>query len=293
MLQIDSDSRDYNKISPSANSLLFLKGLTDIPFAKETAELIVSPDKYSPDLENKDIAFWKRVVHFEQRYWSVDNALTDLQITNILEISSGFSFRGLDTVRKRNVHYIDTDLIGVMERKKPMLEKLSARIPAIKGKLETISLNALDEAAFNEIADHFEEGPILVLNEGLLMYLDENEKEKLCRIIHELLISRGGYWITGDIYIKGEMERLNEKSEDALKELTAEQRIEDNMFESFGTAESFFRKCNFIIDGESNVEFSKLSSLKYLLGNASTDQLLQLNPSHTIRTTWRLKAVKR
>src|SRR5215475_8095491 len=110
MQQIHSDSRDYNKISPSAKSLLFLKGLTDIPFAKETAELIAFPDKYSPDLENKDIAFWKRVVHFEQRYWSVDNALSDLQISNVLEISSGFSFRGLDTVRKRAVHYIDTDL---------------------------------------------------------------------------------------------------------------------------------------------------------------------------------------
>lgn len=105
-----TNSRDYNSISPSAKSLLLLKGITNIPCARDAAELVTFPGKYNPDLDNKDLAFWKRVVHFESRYWSINQLLEGLTINNILELSSGFSFRGLDTVRNREVHYIDTDL---------------------------------------------------------------------------------------------------------------------------------------------------------------------------------------
>jgi hypothetical protein len=93
------DKKDFISISPSAKALLLLKGLTDIPFARDTAELISFPKKYAPDFTNKDFAFWKRVVHFEQRYWSIDKALSFLPTNNFLELSSGFSFRGLDMSR--------------------------------------------------------------------------------------------------------------------------------------------------------------------------------------------------
>ena len=68
-------ARDYNAISPSAKALVLLKGLTNIPFAKETAILVSLPGTYEPDVTNTDLAFWKRVVHFEIRYWSLDQLL--------------------------------------------------------------------------------------------------------------------------------------------------------------------------------------------------------------------------
>src|SRR5476651_505065 len=88
-------NRDYSTISPSAKALLLMKGLTDIPFARQAAELIMLPEKYEPDYSLKDLRFWGRVVHFESRYRSIDHLLADVPIKNILEISSGFSFRGL------------------------------------------------------------------------------------------------------------------------------------------------------------------------------------------------------
>ena len=73
-------NRNYNTISPSAFSLIMLKGYTNIPFARRTAELILYPEAYIPDFEVKDFTFWARVVHFENRYWSIDHLLTDLTI---------------------------------------------------------------------------------------------------------------------------------------------------------------------------------------------------------------------
>jgi len=195
--------RDYSTISPSAKSLLLLKGLTNIPFARKAAGLMLSPEKYEPDFTLKDFAFWARVVHFENRYWSIDQLLADLPIKNILEISSGFSFRGLAATQKDGVHYIDTDLPDVIELKKQFIDALQPDGINPKSKLDILPLNALDEKAFEEIVARFPKGePIAIVNEGLLMYLSIAEKEKLCSIIHNILDKRGGYWITADIYLK-------------------------------------------------------------------------------------------
>src|SRR5674476_1636201 len=81
-------NRNFNSISPSAKSLMLLKGHTNIPFARQTAELLVSPDKYIPDFKNLDLTRWARILHFENRYWSIDQLIEDLSIKNILELSS-------------------------------------------------------------------------------------------------------------------------------------------------------------------------------------------------------------
>src|ERR1700755_3068581 len=104
------DTRNYNTISPSARSLLLLKGHTPIPYAREAAALIQYPEPYEPDFSNRQPGFWLRVMHFEARYQSINSLLADLLPApiNILELSSGFSFRGLALAAERPVNYIDT-----------------------------------------------------------------------------------------------------------------------------------------------------------------------------------------
>src|ERR1700761_2791794 len=175
----DTNQRDYSTISPSAQSLLYLKGLTNIPFARQAAELMMRPEKYVPDFSKRDFLFWGRVVHFESRYWSIDQLLADLPIKNILELSSGFSFRGLKAIEQDGAHYIDTDLPGVIESKAAFVNDLQPH-PNSKSKLEILPVNALDEEAFMAIVDRFPANePIVIVNEGLLMYLSMPEKEKL------------------------------------------------------------------------------------------------------------------
>src|SRR5689334_17213414 len=94
------EQKDYSSVSPSAKSLLLMKGYTNIPYAKETAALMQGPEVFGLDFDNKDFWFWIRVMHFEVRYWSIDQLLKQTDVRNILELSSGFSFRGLDLCDK-------------------------------------------------------------------------------------------------------------------------------------------------------------------------------------------------
>jgi O-methyltransferase involved in polyketide biosynthesis len=281
-------NRNYKTISPSAKSLLLTKAITKIPFARQAAELMMYPEKFNPDIINKDIGFWTRVVHFENRYWSIDQLLKGLPIKNILELSSGFSFRGLEAIKQNKIHYIDTDLPDVITAKKDFISALQPDSSKAEGKLEILPLNALDEKNFDEIITRFPAGEIVIINEGFLMYLDADEKEKLCRIIYKTLKQRGGYWITADIYIKSQIKDHNLKIEHD-KHFFEEHNIEDNKFDSFEAAKSFFNKAGFLIDKEAEPARSNLSSLKYLLASEKSDELLKRSEANKIRATWRLK----
>jgi O-methyltransferase involved in polyketide biosynthesis len=289
-------NRNFDTISPSAKAILLVKGYTNIPFARQTAELISYPDEFIPDFSNNDFAFWARVLHFENRYLSIDKLLNDINITNILELSSGFSLRGLDKTSQNTYHYIDTDLPDIISTKKDILDKLK---PADnQGTLELLPLNVMDEKQFHQVISHFPTGEIVIVNEGLLMYLDEKEKEKLCKIIHGILSERGGYWITSDIYIQNTVYKLHPpkdtetQKETEMQEFIKKHKIEENKFASFDQAKDFFQKNGFIIDKEAKVPLSKLSSMKYLKRILKLNNIPTTGKAEKIQATWRLRVSK-
>jgi len=53
MEQVNLSNRNFNTISPSAKWILLMKGHTNIPFARQTAELISYPEKFNPDFTKK------------------------------------------------------------------------------------------------------------------------------------------------------------------------------------------------------------------------------------------------
>jgi len=278
--------RDYSSISPSAKSLLLLKGHTDIPFAREAAAFY--SQSFIPDFSNAEFSFWARVLHFESRYKSINQLMADIDVPNILELSSGFSFRGLDLVCSKDVHYIDTDLPGIIDIKKEFVNNIEYN--KCKGTLETLPLNALDEQAFKSVVDRFENGTILFLNEGLLVYLNIAEKERLCRMIYDVLKRRGGYWITADIYVRTEEEMAPElKVNDKLAEFFEKHHIRDNMFDSFDTAEKFFHDMGFVIDKVANDNHAELTSLPHFMKLVTPERLAALQKMKKPQATWRLK----
>lgn len=284
--------KDYSTISPSAKALLFMKGVTDIPFAREAAALMMAPGVYEPDMQNDDMRFWARVLHFEQRYKSINQLLADVPVKNILELSSGFSFRGLAlTGTQENVHYIDTDLPGIIETKQSFTEALGTGKIKPGSKLETLPLNVLDEAQFRAIVDRFEEGPVVIVNEGLLMYLDLAEKEKLCSIIHAILKERGGYWITADVYTQTMMHMPPGTGDDALNQFLAEHRTEEKKFDGFGAAAAFFNHQRLIVDKVEVRNREQLVSYRYFMDKVPKEQLQFWKGSARIRETWRLQPI--
>ncbi|SFE05775.1 hypothetical protein SAMN05518672_104309 [Chitinophaga sp. CF118] len=286
------NDRNYNTISPSARSLLLMKGMTPIPYARQAAELMAYPEKYIPDYNRTEFGFWARLAHFENRYWSIDQLLTELSAKNILELSSGFSFRGLNAVKEHDVHYIDTDLPDLIATKINFVTTLQQDGSETKGKLETLPLNALDEEQFMNIVSRFSPGEIVIVNEGLLMYLGDEEKEKLLSIIHKVLKKHGGYWITADIYIKNMSDSRNLGFDDKLQQFFAAHHIEENKFESFEAAEALFKKAGFIIDKKAVTDYSKTIALEYLFKNATPEQLELGRKNGKVNATWRLKVAE-
>jgi O-methyltransferase involved in polyketide biosynthesis len=283
--------RDFSSISPSAKWMLLLKGYTNIPFAREVAELLEYPNKYIPDFKKRDFTFWASTTGLEARYWSIDQLLNDLTIKNILELSSGYSFRSLEYTEQKGVHYIDTDLPDVIATKKEFINSLKKEGLNTNGKLELLPLNVLDKIDFHEIIGHFPQGEVAIVNEGLLTYLNKQEKEKLCSIIHDILMEREGYWITGDIFLKNKEQKLGLKFNDEIKEFNEQQNTEDNSFESFKEAEMFFKDMGFVIDKEAQIKYSEMSSFKYMVKSMTLRHLFKLKGAGKIQATWRLKAV--
>jgi len=284
------EKKDYSSISPSAKSLLMMKGYTDIPYAKEMAALMQGSEVFDLNFNDKDFWFWIRVMHFESRYWSIDQLLKQVHHKNILELSSGYSLRGLDLCAKdKSIHYIDTDLPEIVAVKQSMMAELALDKDANKN-FELFPLNALDANAFQHLLNRFDKGPLTIVNEGLLMYLNTAEKKSLCRTIHEALKQRGGCWITADVYVKrtGETTLPQSKSEAAFLE---QHNIEENKFDSYEAAQAFFEDEGFRLVKEALPNYGELSVMPHLLPLLPEEVRNSKQPPPKIQATWLLEAV--
>jgi len=286
------EEKNYSTISPSAKSLLLMKGYTSIPYAKETAALMDGNEVFDLNFDDKDLWFWMRVMHFESRYWSIDQLLLQADSKNILELSSGYSLRGLDMSTKEDkIHYIDTDLPEVITVKQGMIAQLRLDTN-VKGTFELVPLNAMESSAFTEVVNRFPDGPVTIVNEGLLMYLNREEKRQLCKTIHTVLSQRGGFWITADVYVKrpeGMQASLPQsKGETAFFE---QHNIEDNKFDSYEDAQTFFEEQGFQLLHEATPNYEALSVLPHLLNTLPEHLRHSKEPPPKIQATWMLKAV--
>ena len=304
MSTIDNEatpSHDHSSISPSAYTLLMMKGDTTIPYAREAAALLKqaagAKHENTPNSGVTPVDYWTRVMHFESRYWSIDQLLEDQPYTNILELSSGFSFRGLALSHRQPVFYIDTDLEGVIAGKQRFVDALTESSPApgvtpgdspgvtpgdtpgptpsdTPGHYELQPLNVLDPAAFKKIIARFPPGPIAIVNEGLLVYLDNAEKECLCENIRNNLLTRGGCWITADIYLQKQAGSPPVAQSESYRLWQEQHKIEEKKFSNIREAEAFFHRMGFTVDKQARPNYDRLSSLTRLReasGHATTE----------------------
>ena len=234
--------RDFSTISPSARALLIMKAQTDIPFAHEAAYMLCGADEVSRELER--LAAIRggelRLRHFEDRYRSIDTLLAGAGATRILELAGGLSFRGLALARREPVFYLDTDLPEMAATKAQLVAALHDG--PLVGTLRVAALDALDGEATASAVAELPAGPIAVVNEGLLVYLDEEEKARLAGHLRAALLARGGSWITADIYVRSPPDpRVGD--DERLRTFLDQHRVEENKFESWEAAERFFAGC--------------------------------------------------
>src|SRR5262245_62161645 len=194
-------NRNYASISQSAQWLALTRATTTIPFAREAAILLFGEATVLKAEAAVASLGDNRLGHFERRYRSIDQALVMVGHRNIVEIGSGLSFRGLAMAQSPGIHYLDSDLPDLLAVKADLFARLDH--PPLQGTLRLEPLDALAPGALAGAVREVPAGPVAIVNEGLLMYLDPSEKERLATTIRGILKDRpGSRWITADCYVR-------------------------------------------------------------------------------------------
>jgi O-methyltransferase involved in polyketide biosynthesis len=236
--------RDFSTISPSARWILMARAQTDLPYAHDAAVRLFGAEMVADSARKiaADGGARIRVMHFEQRSRSIDDALAARDARCVLELAAGLSFRGLAMCARPEVCYVDTDLPDTAATKR---ELVAALAPAgVAGEYRVESLDAMDERAFAAVVAAMPAGPVTIVNEGLLMYLDRAEKVRLCTAIAAQLRARGGAWVTADIYVRSDHTLSRDA---ATKEFLVRHDVDANKFGSYDEATELFEACGLVV----------------------------------------------
>ncbi len=187
---------NFDKIILTAFMVSLARQFTDIPYAKELAQLVLAQRLVElPQTQNQDksVLLTARV---EARYKTINQVMAQYQIAQVLELASGLLPRGLFMSCNPNITFIESDLPAMILCKQQMVQQLIGERP----NLHFLEIDATNRPSqFLKSAEQLNAGqPIMILCEGLLTHLNVAEKQLVCANVREMLYSYGGVWITPD-----------------------------------------------------------------------------------------------
>jgi hypothetical protein len=193
---------DHNRISPTAKITAYWRSFSDIPFSKEIAEA-VDAEKTAREMLGDRIVTMGSISPslFEVRYKSINHGLKRSGIDNVMELACGLSTRGLEIVSEGGI-YVGTDLPEMHNESSPIIKSIAARAGIPVDNLHLQPANVLSKDEMENAAAHFKGRKFAICNEGLLPYLNKEEKAKMAENVHGLLLDNGGCWITMDVIFK-------------------------------------------------------------------------------------------
>lgn len=253
-------SNDFERIGPTAWMVARRRAFTDIPYSQE---IFAALEEYRvergiPDIP-EELKTPELTPQFEARYKLVNRLLREYKTQQLLELASGLAPRGLEFSEDPDVTVVEVDLPEVMTQK----QEIASTILAAKSGLPRPNLhleagNALNHDDLVRAAKHLDPNkPLSVTNEGLLRYLDFDEKAAVAKNVHELLERfGGGIWVTPDITLRKVMERENDiakKQNERVKKITGID-IDQNRFDNVDQARTFFENLGFTIERHNFME---------------------------------------
>ena len=242
-------TENFDKVSMTATFVAYWRQYTDIPFAKDIANLINANEKIETFLRLHDITRdeirWYAPL-FEIRHKSIEEMIRKSGIKQVLELASGLSFRGLAFAQDPDISYVETDLDGLTEEKRVLAAALKEKYSlSLNSNFRLAAANALDKFQLQDAISHFKkEQAVAVVNEGLLPYLTTNEMETVAGNIKEILDQFGGIWITPDFSLKENYTEVSAQRiqvRDAIAELTG-RRLHRSIFENKDHLFSFLHR---------------------------------------------------
>lgn len=271
-----SKENDHSKISPTAKITAYWRSLSDIPYSKEIADAVDAEQTARELLEDR-IASTRAIPRsmFEVRYKSINYGLAKCGINNVLELACGLSPRGLEIVSKGGT-YVGTDLPEMHAESSRIILNIASREGIPTDHLHLQPANVLDKNELENAVAHFGDKRFAICNEGLLPYLDMEEKARMAENIRNLLLKNGACWITTDVAFKALREAIaslfttNASTiiKSAMKNITKKtgRDILENDFDDQSQAQKFYEDLGFVIE-----EFPMYAG-NYIL---STDSLIQ------------------
>lgn len=181
----------HSKISPTAKLSAYWRSLSSIPFAKEIAGELGAAQVASEmlgDAREGMTAFSPLIM--EARFKAIDQGLKRSKVQHVLELACGLSSRGLAWVSSGH-GYTGTDLPGILAEVQPVLLRIAAAHALPVQHLHFHAANVLHKEALQEAMGHCTNGKTGVCNEGLLMYLDREEKATMATHLRTLLALPG------------------------------------------------------------------------------------------------------
>jgi O-methyltransferase involved in polyketide biosynthesis len=251
-----------SRISVTAKVAAYYRQFSDIAFAAEAAKRIDANSAFEEilrehGLERERLTFYAPM--FEARYKSITELIRKSGTSQVLELASGYSLRGLDLTLTGSIRYVEADLPEVIETKRGLLEELRQQhgVDPCPNHVVTVA-DALDLEQVRAAAAALDHGkPLVVLCEGLIQYLSKEEVEGLATNIRRLLGEfAGGCWMTPDFAFKSEARDLppeRVRMREAIAGVTQRQ-LESAAFEDTDELAAFLRRVGFNVEVRSQVD---------------------------------------
>ena len=243
---------DYDKISVTAKIVAHARQFSDIPFAHDIANYIDAAramTEVANDVPKDGRNLAAPLV--EARYKSISKFIQQNGFSQVLEIASGFTLRGLAFCKESTMTYVESDLAQVTKSKQVLIQLIKQKYDL--GTCENyypVTANALNQQEILGLLNLLDTSkPIAIITEGLIPYLTQLEQTLLAQNVR-CLLSRfvSGYWITPDFITKTTANRALPDTDQQFREAVnqATQRpLHQDAFETEQDIENFIDEQGF------------------------------------------------
>lgn len=244
-------TKDFDRISPTALLVAYARQFSNIPYAKALANLIGAQATVEQLLPQSSERPMELAVLIEGRYRAINQRMSTFNPVQVVELASGLSPRSLEITQNPEITFIESDLPALISQKQQLVSQLVGDRP----NLHFAAIDATSQP--NALLLHANlldlQKPVMLLCEGLLMYLTFAQKQQVFTNIRELLQIYGGVWITPDLTARTDWSRrwqndpILQRFSQKLARLTATS-TQDTVFDHFDHIQDFVDQQGFSVE---------------------------------------------
>lgn len=245
-----------NRVSETALTVARQRAFAEIDGAKEIYDQLTErTGSFGEDISLRSTPI------IEARTRLLDRLVGEENVEQVIELAAGFSPRARTMLNGGTAvrTYVEVELSGVASIREGQMRNVSG--------FHLVAGDVTEKSDLNKALEFVDSNPVALINEGLLRYLNFDQKRIVASWAHEMLTRYGGVWVTSDIsqlsVICEEQTDLNEYKVN-FRNATGHE-LENVVFEDIEHARKFFSNIGFGIEEHKFTEIiEELASPKKL-----------------------------